>query len=136
MPDSPDQAEEQTQDQTLRLQRHENFENWYANNVQYHPSEWDLKMIFGQLDWPDGKTLVVEQHTGITVDWIQAKVMLYFLTLQVAVYELSHGKLQVPASVIPPEPAPPTEEDIKNFAQAQEVYELIKNMREHFFSHG
>jgi hypothetical protein len=120
---------------SLVFKRHENFENWYANNVQYFPTEWDLKLVFGQVDWEQGKMLV-EQHTGMTVDWLQAKMMLYFLTLQVGVYEMQYGELQVPASVVPPEPLPPSTEDLKSYPAGNRVFEFIKKIREQMFGSG
>src|ERR1700683_826897 len=96
--------------------RHENFESWYANNVQFHPSEWDLKLIFGELDWPpDAKgRVVVQQHTAISMSWRQAKILNYFLSLQIEFHESQMGKIGIPQSIMPPEPDPPSEDLAKD----------------------
>lgn len=112
--------------------RHENFESWYANNIQYFPSVWDLRMVFGELDLRDGKGFV-RQHTAMTVGWVQAKLMIYFLSLQVYVHELTEGKIAIPPGALPPEPTPPVE-DLENDPIAIQVYEQIKKVREEFMA--
>src|SRR5690242_17810640 len=81
--------------------RGENFESLYSNNVQFQPFEWDLKILFGELDvQPNKETgdneLIIDQHTAITIPWIQAKLAIYFLTLQVGIHEMTNGKLRIP----------------------------------------
>jgi len=112
----------------LRVSRHENFESWYANNIQLIPSEWDLRMLFGEVDFTQ---MIVQQHTAMTVTWLQAKLLLYFLTVQVGIYELMHKKIDVPPSVQPIDPQPPTGE-IANDPDAQKVYEYMKKLRAQF----
>jgi hypothetical protein len=129
MPDAPERPQTPSQ---LDVQRHENYENWYSNNVQYQQSEWDLKFIFGQLDWRDDR-FVVEQHTAVTVAWIQAKLILYYLSIQVGVYELSHGKIPIPPGAMPPEPPPPTGEQA-NDPFVNQMHEYMKKMRAQFLS--
>ena len=108
--------------------RHENFESWYANNIQFIPSAWDLRMVFGELDVQDGNGFV-RQHTAMTVSWVQAKLMIYFLSLQVYVHELTEGKIAIPPGALPPEPTPPTGE-LETDPIAIQVYEQIKKARE------
>jgi hypothetical protein len=110
--------------------RHENFESWYANNIQFHPSAWDLRMVFGELDLRDGNGFV-RQHTAMTVSWIQAKLMIYFLSLQVYVHELTDGKIAIPPGALPPAPIPPVG-DLENDPIALQVYEHIKKAHEEF----
>lgn len=117
---------------SLDTRRHENYENWYSNNVQYQQSEWDLKFVFGQLDWAEDH-YIIEQHTAITMAWLQAKLMLYFLSVQVGVYEMSHGKIPIPSGAVPPEPLPPTEEQAKEPFVTQ-MYEYMKKRREQFLA--
>ncbi len=112
----------------LKVVRHENFESWYSNNIQFQPSEWDLRMTFGEVDFANW---AVQQHTAMTVSWLQAKIMHHFLTVQLAIHELSHGKIPVPASVFPPEPQPP-EGILADDPGSQQIYELIKKLRERF----
>lgn len=112
----------------FKITRHENFESWYANNIQLYPSDFDLRMVFGELDVP---TMTIQQHTAMTVSWLQAKLMHYFLSVQLGAHELTYGKIPVPQGSLPPEPQPPTGEladDPGNF----KLYEYIKKMREQF----
>ena len=124
----PDTSEVSQGVQPLEIRRHENFENWYSNNIQFQQSEWDLKLIFGQLDWSEDH-YIVEQHTSMTLAWLQAKMMLYYMSIQVGVYEMSHGKIPIPLGAIPPEPQPPTEEQAKD-PFTYRMYEYMKKMRE------
>jgi len=41
------------QDQTTspKITQHENFGSWYANNVQFFQNDFDLRMIFGEIEW-------------------------------------------------------------------------------------
>lgn len=124
---------EQGQPQTDSLfKRDENFEALYANNVQYFPTEWDLRAVFGEIDSePDTGKQVVVQHTSIAIPWLQVKLGLYFLMLQLGAYEITHGKIKLPATLIPPEPIPPTGE-FANDPLSRQIYEFIKNTREQF----
>jgi hypothetical protein len=127
----PDTTE--TPQQITDIVRHENFESWYANNVQFYPTQTDLKLVFGEMDWPTGKP-IIQQHTAMTVTWLQAKIMHYFLVLQLGIYEMQNGKIAVPPALFPPEPQPPSEEDLKGFPQAMQVYEFVKKAREQFIA--
>jgi hypothetical protein len=121
------------QQQQPFLRRGEDYESLYANNVHLQPSEWDLKLTFGELD-NDGKSgaLFVDQHTSITMSWLQAKLFNYFLTLQLGVYEMAHGKIPIPSSVMPPKPTPPAGE-IQDDPGTKQVFEYIAKTREEFF---
>ena len=131
MAESPEQADQPQQGQSP-FRRDENFEALYANNVQMFPTEWDLRIVFGELDVdPETNNQFVMQHTSIALPWLQAKLGLYFLMLQLGVYEITHGKIKLPASLIPPEATPPTG-DLANDPAAQQLYEFIKNTREQF----
>lgn len=130
-------AEEKTEESGPRSEqsyyrRGEDFESLYANSVYFQPSEWDLKLTFGELDNKDGVAFV-EQHTSIAVPWLQARLMHYFLTLQLEVFEMYHGKIKLPASLLPPEPVYPTG-GIENDPQAVAVYERVKELRAQLIS--
>jgi len=71
----------------------------------------------------------IEQHTSIAVPWLQAKLMSYFLTLQVGVYEIQHGSIVVPPALMPPSVDLPTDQD----PTQKSVYEYIAQKREQFF---
>jgi len=100
----------------------------YANNVFLESSEWDMKLIFGQLDQ---RTIPfrVEQHGSVSLPWNQAKVFAYLLCVHLAAYELQNGKITVPNSVLPPEPTPPKEGD----PNLQALFQRMIWLREQFF---
>ena len=113
------------------FKRHENFESWYSNNVQIQPTEWDLKLFFGEMEVQD-RTVFVQQHTAIVQSWLQVKIMHYFLTLQLGAYELTHGKIPVPQSVIPAEPVPPSGD--LDTPDTRTLYEYMKKVRDEFIA--
>jgi len=53
--------------------RVEDFVNYYANNVQFEASSFDLKVIFGQLQQSHGTQVL--QECAVTVPWVQAKLL-------------------------------------------------------------
>ena len=84
----------------IDYKRVEDFQRTYANNVQLLSSNWDLELIFGELDQSQGPN-VVSQHTSITLPWAQAKVLLYFLSVHVGGHEAEFGRIKIPAGIIP-----------------------------------
>lgn len=104
----------------------------YANNVFLEGSVWDMKLIFGQLDQ---RTIParVEQHGSVTLPWSQAKVFAYLLCVHLAGNEMQNGTINVPQSVLPPLPTPPTEEAKKAQPNLQTFFERIMWIREQFF---
>ena len=115
-PQSPQQDPElhqEPQQSGLQLKRNEDFESLYANNVRFESSVWDLKLLFGELDQSTGKD-VIELHTAITLPWTTAKLMLYFLQLNIAFHELEAGKIWINPRVCPGSPPPLTPEQENN----------------------
>src|SRR5260370_17103775 len=92
---------------SAQVEQQNKFEAIYANNFQFEPSAWDLKVLFGQLEQHTGRS-VVDWHTAITIPWLQVKFVAYYLRLQAAWYEHQNAPLSAPSFVIPPHPKPPT----------------------------
>ncbi len=112
------------------LRRGEDYESLYANSVYFQPSEWDLKLTFGELDNdPKDGSMFVEQHTAISVPWLQAKLMSYYLTLQIGAYEMSHGEIIVPEALVPSE----VSLDPNSDEATQKLYAYIESKRKEFF---
>ena len=122
-----EENKQETAEQRPFLRRGEDFESLYANHVYLIPSEWDLKMIFGEVD-NDDKGSFIEQHTAIAIPWLQAKILHYFLSLQLGFYEINHGKISIPLSIQPPEPDPIPEELSGNDG-SRLLYELVRAKR-------
>lgn len=125
-------SEEQNQRTPLGTVRHENFESLYANNVQFYSTEWDLKMMFGELD-PRGNEVVVEQHTAIAIPWLQAKLLIYYLLVNVGIYELGHGRIKIPKSLIPPHPPSLTDEE-KDDPMFEKVRDFVEKIRAEYLA--
>lgn len=116
-------------DTLLQFERDEDFASLYANNVTYEAAIWDLKMIFGQLD-QSGK-VTIRQHTAITMPWMQAKLMVYLLQINIASFESEHGKIKIPDRLLPPEP-----ESLAGFPASDDNVQLkaFKKIRDEFLA--
>jgi hypothetical protein len=115
------------------FRRNEDFVTLYANNIQFEATEWDIRLIFGELDIHEGK-VVVEQHTGMNIPWLQAKLLLLYLGVQVAMNEKINGPIRIPKTLIPPEFPPISEELLKDNPLAPALRELGEKMRQEFVS--
>lgn len=111
----------------------EDFVTAYANNVQFQASAWDIKMVFGELDQTGGKTNVVEQHTSITLSWPEAKMLNFYLRVQIAAHEIDDGKINIPNRVLPPEP-PPLSGEQANKPAAVAFREILMKLRDQFLA--
>jgi len=111
-------------------------EHWaaYANTVRSKITAWDLQIEFGQLrpelGSPIGK---VDWHTEITIPWGLAKILLYYLQLNVMAIETEVGKIPVPKEVQPPEP-PPLIAELAANETAKKVRELAVRMHKDFLA--
>ena len=99
----------------------------YANNVFFDATVWDLKLIFGE--W-SSRVNVVDWHTSVTIPWAQAKLMQYYLALNVEAHERLQGKIQLPVSVLPPEAPPPDPDDTTG--GAKDFYDMVVRHRQKF----
>jgi hypothetical protein len=127
-----DETEATQAAQNLQYERVDNFISTYANNAFFEGSAWDLKIIFGQLDQSEDKT-VIKQNVAVTVPWAQAKLALYYLRLQVEAMEIQSGKIVIRSDLVPPEPPPLTPEQEK-MPGSQEIRELVLRLREEFLA--
>lgn len=74
--------------------------DFYANNVLLESSVWDLKMHFRQLD-QGGNEANLEHRGTVTIPWLQAKLMAFYLQMNIDFHELDNGPIKVPANVMP-----------------------------------
>ena len=116
----------------LKIEKDEDLLEVYANNVFFESSVWDIKMLFGTLDQSKDQQISIHQHTAISIPWLQAKVMAYFLHLNIAIHEHNNGEMPMPKRVIPPPPTPPSGTSA-NDPVAIEAYEAyLKIHKQHF----
>jgi len=92
-------------------EKNANTPDFYSNAVQFESSVWDLKLHFRQLD-QSGEKADLEHRGTVTVPWLQAKIMLFYLQLNLAIHEDNNGTVSVPTSVLP---IPPDEIDKGDF---------------------
>src|SRR5579864_3960436 len=105
----------------------EEFTSDYANNALFVGTIWDLKILFGELS---ATNKGVDWHTSITLPWELAKLLSYYLEINLAARELAHGTIRVPESMAPPEPEPPPESE--NNPAMQRLVNFIKDRRKQF----
>ena len=117
---------------SAQVDQQNKFAAIYANNFQFEPSAWDLKVLFGQLEQHTGRS-VVDWHTAITIPWLQVKFVAYYLRVQAAWYEQQNGPLRAPSFVMPPEPKPPSGE-LANDPIANAFYDAKKKIYTEMFA--
>lgn len=72
----------------------------YANNVFFETNVWDLNLIFGLLD-QDQNMPPFKRLGAVHVPWQQAKIVAYYLMINIAWHERTYGPINVPESVRP-----------------------------------
>jgi len=120
---------EETNDKVMRGP---DFVDRYANNVRYESSVWDLKVVFGALDQFSVPT-ALRQHTGVSMPWSAAKIMLYFVYVNILFHEAANGKVSIPDSVLPPPAENILSGDLENDPTAIAMVERIKKLRADLF---
>jgi hypothetical protein len=129
---APQQAEEMGKafrkifDDLMGLKLREHINAVYANYANFEISDLDLKMLFGQLDQSGAKP-AVDWHTAVTVTWPEAKVMSYFLRINIAIHEARDGVIKVPASMLPPTLELP--EDAETNPLSKALFEKVQAIR-------
>jgi hypothetical protein len=114
------------QEMPIETKRAEDFSSLYANNVRFESSVWDLRILFGELDQSaeQGKH-VVELHTAIAIPWVQVKLMIYYLQLNLFLHEAENGKVRIAQRVFPPDPGPMPPKEFENDPTAKALHELV-----------
>jgi hypothetical protein len=110
-------------------QQEEELTSDYANNTYFEPTVWDLKILFGE--W-SGRANSVDWHTSITLPWAQAKLLAYYLGINLAAREMREGRIKIPDTVIPPEIPPPTPETLQTNPESQAFFEMVQEHRRKF----
>jgi hypothetical protein len=113
---------EQSEPVNEQVSQSEDFESVYANNVLFESSIWDLKMLFGQLSLSNGRQRI-ELHTAVTIPWLQAKLMAYYLQSNLTFYEGEHGPIKIPQGMTPPPLPAPAD---SRFMAAREAVDKIR----------
>jgi hypothetical protein len=103
MPDTPAPQD----DSQIRVLRTNDFLSVYANNVVVDATAWDLTLTFGQFDKrPDGAK-VNNQRLSVNMPFALAKLMLFWVELQILSHEVQTGqRVALRPSVLPDAPPP------------------------------
>jgi hypothetical protein len=99
----------------------------YANNVFFEGTIWDLKLIFGEVS---ARSNTVGWHTSVTIPWAQAKLMQYYLAVNIEAHERINGKISFPTAMTPKEPPPPDPSDTTG--DKKDFYDMVMRLRQNF----
>lgn len=105
----------------------EKLDTDYANNVAFETTVWDLKLVFGEYSDQDKE---IDWHTSITIPWAQAKLMQYYLQVNIEAFESVHGKIRVPSAMIPPDVPKPDPND----SASKQFYDIVQRLRAEFLA--
>ena len=108
--------------------RAQSFFELYANNVNFESSVWDLNVIFALLDQSPGAP-PFKQLGSVHLPWMQAKIMAYYLFMNLAFHESSHGPISVPQSILPPNIEDFVNQRYPDDPKAKAMGERINRMR-------
>jgi hypothetical protein len=75
----------------------------YANNIYFEASFWDLTIHFSQLDQRTNQS-ATRPKAMVTVPWTQAKLISYYIQVQLIVHEVQNGKIRIRPDLLPPPP--------------------------------
>lgn len=130
-------TEEQVSPSTdsVKIEHADNFVSIYANSAIFEATAWDLKIIFGQVDYASGMSgkPAIKQQVAVTIPWSQAKLAAYWLRLNVEAMEIQSGKIGLRPDVLPPEPPELTAEQAE-VPNGKEIHELVKRLHAEFLA--
>ena len=128
-------ADDSTNQQPGAMQstRSSDFSSIYANNVFFEASAWDLKIIFGELDQSSG-TASIQQRAAVTIPWPQAKLMSFWLRVQVELAEATvKAKIPIRPDLLPAE-LPALTAEQQSDSSAIEFHEIYQRIRADFLA--
>jgi hypothetical protein len=126
-------------DETQKEKERENAEQFedavpvYADNVRVEMTPWDLRVFFGQLA-PSGARKI-DWHTDVSIPWVQAQLMHFFLGINIMMYERDNGRISIPKSVLPLLSEPPFGLSTSD-PDAIEIFEIVQKMVREFREKG
>jgi hypothetical protein len=72
----------------------------YANYVMVSPTQYDIRMTFGEVIDVSTTRVVVQKRANITVSWLEANVLQQILAAQILKYQETHGPLNYKQEMI------------------------------------
>ena len=107
------------------------FVERYANNVRFESSFWDLKILYGVLDQPSPDETNYLVHTAMHLPWTQAKLVAYYLYMNVLFHEAQSVEIRIPNGLMPSPLEVP--ENLKDDPKARDVFERLERVRRDLF---
>src|SRR5262245_7106151 len=120
-----------TNDKPPSLVKTPNFIELYANNVRLETSVWDLRLILGALDQSDMNDVQVRVSGTVNIPWRQAKLLAYFMVMNMLYHEASNGHITLPAGLITQDF--PVIDELKDDPKAIDLVARINRLREELF---
>ncbi len=116
-------------DVLLRRKIRQDINSVYANQINFELSELDIKCLFGQLNQgpPGTGTPSVEWHTAVTMAFAEAKLLSFYLRINIAIHEATHGPIKIPAGILPEAFTAP--EDMETNPTSKKMFEAVEKIR-------
>jgi hypothetical protein len=117
------------QEPQLTVERSSDYRMYYANNIQFESTAWDVKFTFGHLDVVSAPAHI-KNECSITIPWQQAKLALFWLRLHVEVAEAEiRAKIPLRKDLLPqqlPGELPISTTDTLSADRFREIYERLR----------
>jgi Protein of unknown function (DUF3467) len=69
---------------------------FYSNNITVGTTQFDMRIIFGQIEEVNDDQFIVQQNAQVTMAWVEAKILADFLRVNIEDYEKRNGQLKIP----------------------------------------
>lgn len=79
----------------------ENRFHAYSNHTGVASTNFDLKLLFGEIQSASESELIVIEHGDVTMSPQHAKALLNNLALAINKYESMFGEIKVPGNILP-----------------------------------
>lgn len=117
-------------DPPVKIQRVDDFLAVYANNVVVDATAWDLRLTFGQFEKLPDDSMVNNQRLSVNMPFGLAKLMLFWIELQIISHEIQTGKRVGMRSGLIPDPPTligPENENDPNFVKLHAAITQLRN---------
>jgi hypothetical protein len=113
----------------IPVERAADFRSRYATHVACVLTVFDVTLLCSQIRRGADGAQVLEQHTGLTLSWLQAKQLLVSLSVDVCAHEAQHGPIPVPAALLPQVIPPHPDDDPATRRVRQAVWDTFQRRR-------
>src|SRR5580698_5930291 len=71
----------------------------YCNNIQMAGTNFDVRLILGEVAEVLPDKVIVEQRVQVAMTWIEAKILADFLRANIEAYERLNGPMTMPKNI-------------------------------------